>query len=149
MIAGQQIDITAENKNEQIDEKLLTLLQNKKTGCLFEAACLLGCIAAGKNENDVEYKAAKEYASHIGLAFQIADDILDVCGDEKSLGKNVGSDSQNGKTTFVTLLGIDGAKRKAQEEIALAKAALTSLSEKGADSSVLFELADFIIDRNH
>lgn len=149
MIAGQQIDITAENKNEQSDEKLLTLLQNKKTGCLFEAACLLGCIAAGKNESDVEYKAATEFASHIGLAFQIADDILDVCGDEKALGKNVGSDSQNGKTTFVTLLGIEGAKRKAKEEISLAKEALKTLSQKGADCSMLIELANFIIDRNY
>ncbi len=149
MIAGQQIDITAENKNEQIDEKLLTLLQNKKTGCLFEAACLLGCIAAGKNEKDSEYKAATEYASHIGLAFQIADDILDVCGDEKALGKNVGSDSQNGKTTFVTLLGIDGAKAKAKEEIDFAKAALAPILEIGVDCTALLELANFIIDRNH
>ena len=149
MIAGQQIDITAENKNDQTDEKLLTLLQSKKTGCLFEAACLLGCIAAGKNESDVEYKAATEFASHIGLAFQIADDILDVCGDEKALGKNIGSDSQNGKTTFVTLLGIEGAKRKAKDEISLAKEALKTLSQKGADCSMLIELANFIIDRNY
>ena len=149
MIAGQQIDITAENKGEAVTESVLTLLQNKKTGCLFESSCLLGCISAGKNENDTEYKAATAFASHIGLAFQIADDILDVCGDEKALGKNIGSDSENGKTTFVTLLGIDGARKKAKDEIIKAKDALSILETKGADCALLYELADFIIDRNH
>ena len=150
MIAGQQIDMTAENKKAcENDEALLTLLQNKKTGCLFEAACLLGCIAAGKKESDDEYKAAKDFARHIGLAFQIADDVLDVCGDEKTLGKNIGSDSENGKTTFVTLLGIDGARAKSQSEIQEAKESLSVLEKHGADCLILSELADFIIDRNH
>ncbi len=149
MIAGQQIDMTAENKGEDVNESVLTLLQNKKTGCLFEAACLLGCIAADKKECDEEYKAAITFAHHIGLAFQIADDILDVCGDEKALGKNIGSDSENGKTTFVTLLGIDGAKKKAKDEIIKAKDAVMVLEKNGADCSALYELADFIVDRNH
>lgn len=144
MIAGQQIDIYSEKK--QSNEDLLTLLQNKKTGCLFEAACLLGCIAAGKNENDAEYSCAKEYAKHIGLAFQITDDILDVCGDEKALGKKVGSDEQNEKSTFVTLLGIDGARAKARNELAFAKDALSSF---GGDKTALTELADFILSRNN
>ncbi len=144
MIAGQQIDIIAENNSS--GEELLTLLQNKKTGCLFEAACLLGCIAAGKNENDVEYLCAKEYAKHIGLAFQITDDILDVCGDEKMLGKKVGSDAQNGKSTFVTLLGIDAAKKKAREELDKAKDVLSAF---GGDKTALLELADFIYDRKN
>lgn len=150
MIAGQQIDMTAENKEQsENDEALLTLLQNKKTGCLFEAACLLGCIASGKDESSEEYRVAKEFALHIGLAFQIADDILDVCGDEKILGKNIGSDSENGKTTFVTILGLDGARSKAQNEVALAKASLDVLKEKGADISLLSELSDFIVNRDN
>lgn len=142
MIAGQQIDIYSENRC--CDEKLLTLLQNKKTGCLFEAACLLGCIAAGKNENDAEYIAAKEYAKHIGLAFQITDDILDVCGDEATIGKKVGSDIHNGKSTFVTLLGIEGAKEKARNELEKAKQTLSVFSK---DKTALIELADFILER--
>lgn len=150
MIAGQQIDMTAENKKQsENDEALLTLLQNKKTGCLFEAACLLGCIAAGKDENSEEFKAAKNFALHTGLAFQIADDILDVCGDEKILGKNVGSDNENGKTTFVTILGVDGAKAKAAEETRLAKSALDVLKGKGVDVSLLSELSDYIVNRNN
>lgn len=149
MIAGQQIDMTAENKGQEVTEAVLTLLQNKKTGCLFEAACVLGCVAAGKNESSKEYKAATAFASHIGLAFQITDDILDVCGDEATLGKNIGSDSENGKTTFVTLFGIDGAKKKARDEIEKAKESLYALEENGSDCSTLYELADFIIDRNH
>ena len=150
MIAGQQIDITAENKKQsENDEALLTLLQNKKTGCLFEASCLLGCIAANKKHVDSEYLAASEFASHIGLAFQIADDILDVCGDEKTLGKNIGSDSENGKTTFVTLLGIEGAKTKAKAEIEKAKHALSVFEKNGVDISLLLQLSDFIVNREY
>ena len=147
MIAGQQIDIMAENKKS--DEALLTLLQNKKTGALFEASCLLGCIAAGKNENDKEYLAAKEFARHIGLGFQITDDILDVCGDAEILGKNIGSDEQNGKTTFVTLLGLEGAKSKAKYELDMAKDALGILKENGADITALLQLCDFIYERKN
>ncbi len=148
MIAGQQIDINAEN-NAHSDEKLLTLLQNKKTGALFEAACILGCIAAGKTETDKEYEAAKIFAYHIGLAFQITDDILDVCGNEAALGKNIGSDAENGKTTFVTLLGVEAAKKKALEELAQAKASLEVLKENGADTTALYELCDFIYARDN
>lgn len=147
MIAGQQIDIFAENKDS--DEELLTLLQNKKTGALFEAACLLGCIAAGKTEADPQYKAAVEFASHIGLAFQITDDILDVCGNDQELGKKTGSDIANGKTTFVTLLGLDKARAKAMSELEMAKKALCILEESGADITALCELCDFIYKRKN
>lgn len=145
MIAGQQIDIFSEGK--KADEKLLTLLQQKKTGALFECAVLLGCIAANIPEDDKRYIAAKRFASHIGLAFQITDDILDVCGNEQTLGKPIGSDSENEKSTFVSLVGIDGAKKKAELEIEKAKAELlkTVPEEK---LSVLFELADYIVNRN-
>lgn len=148
MIAGQQIDMYAENKKDA-DTELLTLLQSKKTGCLFETACLLGCIAAGKSESSEEYTLATEFASHIGLAFQITDDILDVCGSTEALGKNIGSDADNGKATFVTLLGIDSAREKAKAEIDGAKATLGRLEKLGSDVSILSELADFILTRNN
>ncbi len=147
MIAGQQIDMWTESN--AADKKTLTLLQKKKTGALFECACLLGCIAAGKYENTPEQSAAKSFAKHAGLAFQITDDVLDVCGDSKELGKNVGSDEANGKTTFVSLLGIEGAKVLAEEETELAKAALMAFSNAGKDVSSLYELSDYIINRKN
>ncbi len=144
MIAGQQIDMWAEE--HEADLELLTLLQQKKTGALFETACLLGCIAAGCSEKDVYWKSAVEYADHIGLAFQITDDILDVCGDSAVLGKNIGSDAINGKATFVTLLGLDGAKAKAANEVALAIKALEPF--KNGDNTVTLEaLATYILER--
>ena len=144
MIAGQQIDMWAET--HEADASLLSLLQQKKTGALFETACLLGCTAAGIDENDQRYDAAKRYAAHIGLAFQMTDDILDVCGDDATLGKHTGSDAQNGKTTFVTLLGLDGAAKAAGEQISFAKQALAPFH---TDISLLEALADFILERNN
>lgn len=146
MIAGQQIDMWAENNTP--DEDILVLLQKKKTGALFTAACLLGCTAAGKGPGDREYSFAAEYASHAGLAFQIADDILDVCGDSKLLGKNAGSDEKNGKTTFVTLLGLEGARMKALEESELAKAAVDSITNEESEKKHLKLLADYFVQRN-
>lgn len=143
MIAGQQIDMWAED--HPADEQLLTLLQRKKTGALFETAVLLGCLAAGKTDCSVEWACAKEYAAHIGLAFQITDDILDECGDAALLGKPTGSDVLNGKTTFVTLLGVSGAKERAKEEIRLAQEALYPM--KNAAVTDLSALADYILER--
>ena len=143
MIAGQQIDMWAEN--HAADEKLLTLLQQKKTGALFETACLLGCLAAGKGPSDPEFTCARTYAAHIGLAFQITDDILDVCGDESLLGKHVGSDAENGKVTFVSLLGLERAREKAAEEIQMAKDALETIDCSRRAS--LAALADYILER--
>lgn len=145
MIAGQQIDMWAEE--HAADESLLTLLQEKKTGALFETSVLLGCLAAGFDENTRQAHCAKEYAKHIGLAFQITDDLLDVCGDAALLGKNTGSDAQNGKTTFVSLLGIDGAKKRAAQEAALAMDALAPL--ENTNKTVLNALAAYILERKN
>lgn len=144
MIAGQQLDMWAEEHPS--DDALLTLLQQKKTGALFETAVKLGCLAAGFDESTVQSKAAADFASHFGLAFQITDDLLDVCGDTALLGKSVGSDAQNGKTTFVTLLGTDGARKKAAQEVACAKKALEAFHN--ADTSALCELTDYLLERN-
>lgn len=145
MIAGQQIDMWAET--HPCNTEMLTLLQEKKTGALFETAVLLGCLAAGVPEDSDKARFAKDYAKHIGLAFQITDDLLDECGDAALLGKNTGSDKQNGKTTFVSLLGIEGAKKRAAKEAALAVQALEAFD--AADTAVLCALADYILCRKN
>ena len=144
MIAGQQIDIWAETHDA--DEKTLTVLQSKKTGALFETACLLGCIAAGVPEDDARMNAARRFAAHFGLLFQIVDDILDVTGDTAVLGKPVGSDMENGKSTFVTLLGLDGAREKAKREADAAKDVLKQ-TFGSVDISVGLSFIDYLVVR--
>lgn len=108
MIGGQVIDIQNED-NKDIKLETLMMLDNLKTGALIEAACSLGCIAARANDDNIQ--AAKEFASNIGLAFQIKDDILDVTSSFEKLGKAIGSDMENGKTTYVTLLGVEECQK--------------------------------------
>lgn len=109
MIGGQIIDIESENK--EISLEVLKELQIKKTGALISAACEMGCVLAGKKDM-VPY--AKDYAYNLGLAFQIVDDILDVEGNFETLGKPIGSDKENHKTTFVSLYGLKKAKELAE-----------------------------------
>lgn len=108
MIGGQVIDIQNED-NKDIKLETLMMLDNLKTGALIEAACSLGCIVARANDDKIQ--AAKEFASNIGLAFQIKDDILDVTSSFEKLGKAIGSDMENGKTTYVTLLGVEECQK--------------------------------------
>ena len=108
MIGGQVIDIQNQD-NKDIKLETLMMLDNLKTGALIEAACSLGCIAARANDDNIQ--AAKEFASNIGLAFQIKDDILDVTSSFEKLGKAIGSDMENGKTTYVTLLGVEECQK--------------------------------------
>lgn len=111
MIGGQVMDLMFENK--PMDEQILHQIHLKKTAALIKASCKLGALAAEASEEKV--KNSVVYGENLGFAFQIVDDILDVVGDEKSLGKPVGSDKQNGKTTFVTIYGLDTAKEIAQK----------------------------------
>ena len=143
MCAGQQIDLQSEGK--KIDAETLETLHAKKTGALIKCACVLGCIAAGKYSDSKEYSDSMEYAEKIGLAFQIADDILDVSGDEAKLGKKCGSDEKEEKNTYVTLYGIDKAKEMAKTLCESAK----SIIGKYPNSEFLCALADFIIDREN
>lgn len=107
MIGGQVIDLLFEQGNPSVKE-LLTVYK-LKTGALISAACLMGCISAGANSEQLA--AASKFAYSLGIAFQIQDDILDIVGDEKTLGKPVGSDADNSKTTYVSIVGIEKAKQ--------------------------------------
>jgi geranylgeranyl diphosphate synthase type II len=141
MIGGQVLDL--KNEGKSISQNELITTHNLKTGALIKAACELGCIAADANEN--ELRAADEYAGNLGLAFQIIDDILDVTGDEATLGKPVGSDSENEKTTFVTLFGIEKAKQMAEE---YTLKAVNALNAFGGNTEFLKELAYKLTERN-
>jgi len=104
MIGGQIIDISNEN-NPNADFDNLKLMDGLKTGCLISVACALGCIAAGASDDLVD--AAKTFGEKLGLAFQIKDDVLDVTSSLEKLGKMTGSDKENNKSTYVTLLGVE------------------------------------------
>lgn len=140
MINGQAIDLESEGKD--ISLEALNILQEKKTGALIEAACLMGTILGGCNDNE-KIAAAKGYAACLGKAFQIVDDILDVEGSFEELGKPIGSDAEQGKCTYVTKLGLDGAKKKAAE---LTERALGYLDEF-EDKEFLTELTKELLTR--
>lgn len=142
MIGGQVIDL--KNENRSADLKTLQKMDELKTGALIKCAALLGCIAAGANEEKTS--AAVTYASKIGQAFQIVDDILDVVGDEKNLGKPIGSDKESGKSTYYTLLGLEKAQEYADT---LTDEAVSALSVFGKESEFLKELAYMLARRKN
>ncbi len=148
MVGGQQLDLEYESE-ETITEDMLSLMCKLKTGALIETSCLMGVLSAKNRLSEAEYKAAvnsaKEYAYNLGIAFQIYDDVLDVIGDEKLLGKPIGSDAAQGKTTYVTLLGLEGAKKRYLEYTEKAVAAVSRF--KGGE--ILSELAYMLVNRNN
>ena len=141
MVGGQVIDMQSENK--KIDIQTLKQMHAAKTGALFCAAIRSGAILAGADEKQLANLT--EYARQFGLAFQITDDILDVVGDEKTIGKPVGSDEKNHKSTYVTLGSLGSAKALAQEAVDKAKA---SLVDFGENAEFLRALVDYLITRN-
>ena len=124
---GQQLDLEWEGRT--LTEEALHEIHLRKTSALIRAACRMGVAAAGGTQ--AQGDAAARYADHFGYAFQIRDDMLDVIGDEKTFGKPIGSDREEGKTTFVDLLGLDGCQRLVREHSEQAAAALGGLD--GAD----------------
>jgi len=142
MIGGQVMDLAFEEKTPEAAE--LQDMYTRKTGALLIAAASLGCIAAGKCDEQT-LKSAAKYGYNLGLAFQIIDDILDVTSTEKTLGKPIGSDEKNGKTTFVTIFGLDKAFAIAAQ---LTNYALDALDELEGDREALYELTNFLLDRN-
>ena len=120
MIGGQTADVEAENQINRISEEQLLFIHRNKTAALIQASMMVGAILAGASGEQVE--TLEKCAENIGLAFQIQDDILDVVGDSKELGKPVGSDEENHKQTYVTLKGLEKSKETVKllsEEAAL------------------------------
>ena len=139
MVGGQAMDIAAESASTALNLDQITTLQAGKTGALIEWAATAGPVMA---EDDPAPLA--RYARDLGLAFQIADDILDVEGDAATVGKAVGKDQSAGKATFVSLLGLDAAKARAA---ALVESACDALSSYGDDAETLRDAARFVIAR--
>lgn len=142
MIAGQVMDLANEGRAATLDEVKAT--DRRKTGELIKVSAVLGCIAANADEEKI--KAAEKYCENIGLAFQIVDDILDVTSDEETLGKPIGSDSENEKSTYVSLLGLEESSHYASE---LTENAKKSLEIFGSEGEFLLELADRLSDRKN
>ncbi len=141
MVGGQVIDLESEGRAIDID--LLRILQEGKTAALIAAACEVGCIIGGGGARQVA--AAQRYGIHIGLCFQMIDDILDVTSTSEELGKPVGSDASNEKTTYVSLLGLDEVRRLAQEHTDAAVSALKTFKRDTADLRLL---ADRLLARS-
>ena len=141
MVGGQMLDLIAEESDLNMPE--ITRLQRMKTGMLIAVSCEAGAIL-GKATQGASH-ALHAYAHDLGLAFQIADDLLDVEGDEKTVGKMTGKDEEAGKATFVSLLGAERAREQAQMLVAQACEHLDLFGEK-ADS--LKNMARFVVDRN-
>ena len=142
MVGGQVIDLDSEGK--QIDLATLEALQRGKTAALLIAACVMGARLAGATP--AQEQAARTFGEGIGLSFQIIDDILDVTADAAKLGKPVGSDAENEKTTYVSLLGLDAARRLAERRTA---EAVEALAVFGADADSLRQLAEALLHRDH
>ncbi len=140
MVLGQAQDIAAETVNTPLTLEQITALQSNKTGALIEWSATAGPIMAGHDIAPLHF-----YAKSIGLAFQIQDDILDIEGDAKLAGKRLQKDAQAGKATFVSLLGMDQAKTRAQD---LVNQACDALSTYGDRAKPMRQVAQFIINRN-
>ena len=140
MVLGQALDIAAETASEPLTLEEITRLQDGKTGALIRWSAEAGAVMAG-----ADVKPMRDYATALGLAFQIADDILDVEGDAAKAGKRLGKDADAGKATFVSLLGLDGAKARAAELVDQAQAALEPF---GTKADTLRQAARFVIARD-
>lgn len=143
MIGGQVMDLWGEENPLTMDQ--LSKLHACKTGALIKVAARMGCLAAGLAEDDERTVAAGVYAAHIGLAFQIVDDILDCIGNEALLGKPIGSDAEQGKTTFLHFMSLDAAAERAAALTEQAKAAIAPYP----GSETLIELADYLLSRQN
>lgn len=141
MVGGQAADIAAETASVPLTLDQIIALQAGKTGALISWAALVGPRIAG-----ADTAALRTYGDCLGLAFQIADDVLDVTGDASVVGKAVGKDTAAGKATFVSLLGLDGAKRRADD---LVMQACDALSGYGQDAETLKDAARFVTARRY
>jgi geranylgeranyl diphosphate synthase type II len=141
MVGGQVVDMESEGK--EIDFPTLEYIHTHKTGGLILASVQVGALLGGANDSQVA--AIKRFGGAAGLAFQIADDILDIVGDQQHLGKNVGSDQARGKATYPAQLGLDEARQRADE---LCGIAISALAPLGKPAEILQELARYIVNRD-
>lgn len=141
MAAGQLIDLQSEDK--QIPLELLQDIHRRKTGALIRVSVRAGAMLAGAHPDALE--SLTRYGECIGLAFQIADDILDIVGEESKIGKPVGSDAARNKSTYPALVGLDGARALAREAADEAEAALVHF---GTEADTFRALARYIVDRD-
>jgi farnesyl diphosphate synthase len=144
MAGGQMLDLAGEGRFGDREPVDVARLQQMKTGALLRFGCIAGAILGQSSPR--EYQALDDYGKALGEAFQIADDLLDVEGDTAALGKQTGQDAALGKTTFVTQLGIDGARQRLRDLLARADSALSIFGSKGA---VLRDAARFVAERKN
>lgn len=145
MVGGQTLDMQSENKKISLDE--LQMIHKEKTGALLQFAILAAATIA-KTDNET-YRILEDYSNHLGLIFQIKDDLLDVYGDEEKLGKPTGSDEKNHKSTYVTLLGLQETELKLENHISHAENCLELLSKKGYSTGKLEKLTELFYKRDH
>lgn len=142
MVGGQYYDMKYTEAKSATLEQLRTM-HAMKTGALITASCLAGAILGGADAEAQKTVAA--YGKALGSAFQIMDDVLDVTGDETALGKPVGSDAENGKPTYPSLLGLEQSRALAREET---EKAIAALPHAGAQTAFLHALARYVVERN-
>ena len=142
MVLGQSIDLEAVGLHLSLEQ--LQTTHRCKTGALIDASVQVGALSSGASLAD--QRALSDFAQAIGLAFQIQDDIIDVISDTQTLGKNQGSDKEQNKPTYVSLLGLDGAQRKASQ---LVEESYTAIGHMGPQADYLRQLADYIVQRKH
>ena len=142
MIGGQVIDL--ESEGIQISSETLEKMDRLKTGALIKASCVMGVIAA--HGTDESKKAAATFAEKLGQAFQVVDDILDVIGNEETLGKPIGSDAESEKSTYVSLLGLEMSQIFAKK---LTDEALKSLELFGGDAAYLKDFSQKLLSRRN
>jgi len=140
MVGGQVVDIESENK--EISIEVLKYIHRLKTGALIRASCEIGAILGGAT--DEELKTVVRFAENLGVAFQIRDDILDVTGDGEKLGKPIGSDEKCNKNTYVSLLGLDTARKLCEE---YSEVACEALGRLDCDTAFLQEMTKLLVGR--
>jgi geranylgeranyl diphosphate synthase type II len=140
MVAGQMADLDFENKN--VDEKMLRYIHTNKTAKMFASAAVMGGICGSADEKQL--KRLREYGLNVGLGFQISDDILDVCGTSKQLGKTSGKDAKQGKQTYPAVVGLDKSKKSAEK---IADKAVAALDPFGQKAEALRRLVEALLNR--
>jgi geranylgeranyl diphosphate synthase type II len=141
MIGGQVLDIDGENANLTLEQ--LQRVHRMKTGALLTASCRMGAMSAGASETQLN--AVTEYGRHLGLAFQIIDDVLDVTSTPEQMGKATNKDAAKGKNTYPVLMGLEASKHEAHHQLT---AALDALKELGTAADGLRQLAKFVVERD-